>query len=47
MIDKIRYYLKHNKEREAIALSGYEQTLKEHTYEKRFNEIFKVIELIK
>lgn len=47
MIDKIRYYLKHNKEREAIALSGYKQTLKEHTYEKRFNEIFKIIGLIK
>lgn len=47
MIDKIKYYLKHNKEREAIALSGYEQTLKEHTYEKRFNKIFKIIGLIK
>ena len=47
MIDKIKYYLEHNEEREAIARAGYERTLREHTYEKRFNEIFKTIGLIK
>ncbi|XOB40747.1 MAG: glycosyltransferase [Candidatus Nealsonbacteria bacterium] len=47
LIDKIRYYLIHDEEREAIAKVGYEKTLRDHTYEKRFNEIFKVIGLIK
>lgn len=44
MIEKIKYYLKHNEEREAIAQAGYERTLREHTYEKRFNNIFKIIQ---
>lgn len=47
MINKIKYYLKHNEEREAIARAGYERTLRDHTYKKRFNEIFKTIGLIK
>ena len=47
MIDKIKYYLQHNEERETIARAGYERTLREHTYEKRFNEIFKIIGLTK
>jgi len=45
MIDKIKYYLEHNQEREAIAQAGYERTLREHTYEKRFSNIFKTIGL--
>jgi len=45
MIDKIKYYLEHNKEREAIAKAGYERTLQEHTYEKRFNNIFTELNL--
>ena len=44
MINKIKYYLEHNEEREAIAQAGYERTLREHTYEKRFNNIFKIIQ---
>lgn len=43
MVDKIKYYLKNDKEREAIARAGYERTLRDHTYEKRFNKIFKTI----
>ena len=38
--EKIRYYLSHEEAREAIAKAGYERTLREHTYEKRFQEIF-------
>jgi len=41
MIDKIKYYLSHNEEREVIAQAGYERTIKEHTYKQRFNNIFK------
>lgn len=45
LIEKIRYYLKNDRERKKIAEAGYQKTLKEHTYEKRFNEIFKTIGL--
>lgn len=47
LIRKIKYYLAHNEEREAIAKAGYERTLRCHTYEKRFEEIFKIIDPIK
>lgn len=43
LVKKIRYYLEHNDEREKIALAGYKRTLQEHTYERRFQEIFKKI----
>ncbi len=43
MIEKIKYYSAYENEREKIANAGYERTLKDHTYEKRFNEIFKII----
>lgn len=41
LIDKIKYYLKNDEARKTIAGAGYERTLRDHTYEKRFNEIFK------
>jgi spore maturation protein CgeB len=37
---KIRYYLEHQDERDRIAQTGYERTLKDHTYEQRFRSIF-------
>ena len=43
LIEKINFYLKYDKLRESIAESGYERTLKEHTYEQRFLNIFKII----
>lgn len=45
LIKKIKYYLAHEEEREKIAAAGYNRTIKEHTYEKRFEEIFKIIGL--
>ncbi len=37
---QIRYYLAHDDERERIARAGYERTLREHTYELRFRDLF-------
>jgi spore maturation protein CgeB len=45
LILKIKYYLVHPEEREKIAQAGYGRTLKDHTYEKRFQQIFKTIGL--
>ncbi|MBM3229792.1 glycosyltransferase [Candidatus Parvarchaeota archaeon] len=40
LVEKIRYYLSHEAEREKIAEAGYRRTLAEHSYEKRFEKIF-------
>ena len=45
LIKKIKYYLEHEYEGERIAKAGYERTLREHTFEHRFNEIFKIMGL--
>ena len=41
MRDRIRYYSKHDSERETIANAGYQRTLLEHTWEHRWTDIFK------
>lgn len=38
---KCEYYLNNEQARRAIAKAGYERTIKEHTYTRRFSEIFK------
>jgi spore maturation protein CgeB len=38
--EKIKYYLADEDERERIAKRGYDRVMREHTYEKRFLEIF-------
>lgn len=43
LIDKCRYYLAHETERDKIALRGYERTLKNHTWRHRFADIFRRI----
>lgn len=43
LVDKVKYYLKHESERISIAQAGYERTVREHTYEVRFKEIFKIV----
>lgn len=40
LISKVKYYLAHDDEREAIASRGYQRTLAEHTYTQRFQSIF-------
>ncbi len=43
MMDKIEYYLGHEKERTEIAHNGLNKTLNEHTYEKRLESMFDVV----
>lgn len=43
-VDKIRYYLRHDEEREKIALNGYNEVMKNHTFDKRIDEILKSVE---
>jgi spore maturation protein CgeB len=41
LIERIRYYLAHEDERAAVAEAGWRRTLREHTYEARFNDLFR------
>jgi spore maturation protein CgeB len=41
--EKVRYYLEHDDERIAIAKSGHTKVLKFHTFEKRVEEMLKII----
>lgn len=43
-IEKAHYYLEHEEEREKIALAGMEEVLSKHTYAKRLDTIFSIIE---
>jgi spore maturation protein CgeB len=45
MIDKMKYYLSHEEERQKIGEAGYQRTLRDHTYEKRFKEILNQVKL--
>ncbi len=40
LVERTRYYLQHETVRESIALEGYHRTIRDHTYERRFNDIF-------
>ncbi len=46
LIEKIRYFLIHDREREKIRSAGYERAQRDHTFEKRFLDIFKTIDII-
>ena len=43
MLQKIDYYLTHEKERTSIAESGYQKVVKNHSYEAIFQQIFNII----
>lgn len=45
MLDKIEYYLSHDKERQAIAERGWKKVCNEHTYEKRLAEILETADI--
>ena len=42
-IERIRYYLANDQERESLALAGQRRTLREHTYAKRTGELLRAI----
>ena len=44
MLDKVRYYLRHEKERETIADNAYKFVLDKHTWTQRFAYIFEHID---
>lgn len=43
---KARYYLLHDKQRQRIALQGFERSHREHTYKRRFEGIFAEIGIV-
>ena len=46
LIEKIRFYLKHDALRESIAEAGYIRTMQEHTFAHRFKNVFTRMGLI-
>jgi spore maturation protein CgeB len=40
LVERVRYYLQHEEEREAIAARGHARTLRDHTMAARFEELF-------
>ena len=44
LIEKIKFFLINEDKRDIIANNGYKRVLKEHTYKKRFESIFKNIQ---
>lgn len=45
LIDKTKYYLDHSSEAECLRSSGYERSLRDHTWVRRFQQLFKAIGL--
>jgi len=42
LVEKVKYFLSHDEEREKACLAAYERTLREHTFERHFKEFFKI-----
>jgi len=45
LAEKIKYYLKHDEERERIRRAGYQRCLRDHTWHKRFEMAFREMRL--
>jgi spore maturation protein CgeB len=43
LLEKVDYYLRHDDEREKIAIRGLERTKAEHTYDMRIAEMIRVV----
>jgi spore maturation protein CgeB len=43
LIEKIKYYLSHDEERESIALAGQRRAHRDHTLQKRFSELLRIV----
>ncbi len=46
LLEKIKYYLSHDAERESIAAKGRKRALRDHTWEKRFEYIFRLLDVV-
>lgn len=46
MIDKARYYVEHEEERERIACAGYEEVMAKHTFEHRVKQVLETCGLL-
>ncbi len=40
LVEKCRYFLTHENERERIRLAGQERALRDHTWQRRFTDLF-------
>lgn len=43
MVEKARYYLDHDEEREAIAKAGHEEFVDKHSYRHRVEKILSLV----
>jgi len=46
LVEKIRYYLSHDSEREEIRQAGYQRAKNDHSWQRRFTNVFKQVGLI-
>jgi spore maturation protein CgeB len=42
LVEKCRYYLAHDEERERIRLAGHARALRDHTWQRRFRDVFRI-----
>jgi len=47
LVSKIKYYLAHPAEAEAMRKKGYERSIREHTWEMRFTRIFRLFGMLR
>jgi hypothetical protein len=45
LLEKVGYYLKHDAEAQKIGYAGYQRALRDHTWQRRFEQLFQIIGL--